>query len=150
MKRTSLVTAIFLIAAPFALAGDAADQVKYRQTSMSALGKHMKASGMIAKGKVDRKEDMVLHARAMNDLSKTIVPTFGTSPDAGGEETEALPAIWEKPKAFAKAAKALEDATAALLVAAETGDVAQFAEARKKVGPTCGGCHDDFTKEEEE
>lgn len=59
-------------------------------------------------------------------------------------DSEALPAIWENWDAFVAIAKTGEDAAAAGLAAAESGDAAGYAAALQAIGGTCGQCHQQF------
>lgn len=129
-------------------AGAPADLIKYRQREMGAIGKHFGAIGMIVEGKVNRPEDLLGHTAALVELSRDLASQFpkGTGPADG--ETSALPKIWEDAEGFAKAVAAFETATAELHKAAEARDMAALPAAKEKVGDACGGCHDNFTKDE--
>lgn len=59
-------------------------------------------------------------------------------------ESKALPAIWENWDAFVAIAKTGEDAAAAGLAAAQSGDAAGYAAALQAIGATCGQCHQQF------
>lgn len=121
----------------------------YRHESFEALGKHMKATGMMVKGEAPiTQADMVAHATAMNELSKALIGWFpeGSGPDK--VKTDALPDIWAKRGDFEKAAKALQDESATLLAKAKANDVDGFKGQFRKVGGTCGGCHDNFRKDD--
>lgn len=59
-------------------------------------------------------------------------------------DSEALPAIWENWDAFVAIAKTGEEAAAAGLAAAESGDAAGYAAALQAIGGTCGQCHQQF------
>ena len=62
---------------------------------------------------------------------------------------EAKEAIWDDPAKFEQAANAARDATAAFATAAAGGDKAKIAEAHKKVGKSCKGCHEDFRQKDD-
>ena len=116
------------------------------------MGKHMKALGMMAKGKVDLPAaDRLAHARSLHEAARALPGWFpaGTGPDAK-LETEALAPIWTDRAGFEKAAGDFEAAAANLVAKAEAGDADAFKAAFGGVGKTCGGCHDGFRKKDED
>lgn len=129
-----------------ALAQDAAGVIKYRQSVMSALGGHMGATARIVRGEVEFTDDLAAHAGALHDLSGMILQAF---PDGSleGEETEALPGIWEDWDGFTAAAETLQTATAELVTAVEGGDGDAIAAAFGEVGGACRNCHDNYRAE---
>lgn len=142
----------FLLVLPLAaVSADTEPQAMadYRHQVFEGLAKHMKASAMIVKGKVDASADLPNHARAMHETAKTVHGLFpdGTGPDA--VTTEAKAEIWTKRDEFNKAADALVMATLEFAETAEAGDSKATAAAFGAVGKTCGGCHDAFRKPEE-
>ena len=149
MKSRAL-TAIALLFASAALADDDPNKtVKYRAQVMSGVGAHMGASATIVKGEVGRVEDLKVHARAMADAATYFDQLFpkGTGPDA--TKTEALPKVWDDWEGFVKANDAFEEASKAFVEAAETGDMAKIKPAFGKLGKSCGGCHDNYKKDDD-
>ncbi len=130
-------------------AGDPAKAVSYRHKVMKAMSDHMAAQNLLAKGEVNRPQDMAMHATALHDLSTTIVSLYpvGTGPDV--VKTEAKKEVWTQADKFTAAAQALETESAALLEVAKKGDVPAYKAQLGKVGETCGNCHDAFAVEEE-
>lgn len=128
---------------------DPQEMMKYRQSEMGAMASHMGAIKRILTGAVDRPEDLLGHTAAMVALSKDIPTQYpeGTGPDAL-PKTEALPKIWKDAEGFAKAATAYETAAGELHAAAEKRDMDAAMEAFKKVGESCGGCHDNYRKDD--
>lgn len=127
----------------------AAEIHEYRETVMDSLGKHMKATSMILKEQVDRKDDVMAHARAlaaMAPLMCTMYPA-GTGPE--DTKTHAKAEIWTKAEDFQKACDAFTEATTTLVAQAESGDYDSFKAAFKEVGKSCGNCHDQFRTEDE-
>jgi len=126
------------------------DVITYRGVTMGLMGRHNKAVKMIVNGDVAYKDDLVPHAEALVALGKNLGEQFpaGSGPDSG-KETEALATIWSNAKGFDAAVKAYQTAAAALLEAAREGDLAKAAEARGDIGKSCGGCHDDFRKDDD-
>jgi cytochrome c556 len=119
------------------------DVIQYRQSTMKALGGHMRALGSLAKKKVSFPRHADLHARAAADLSRVIGELFpaGTGPEAG--KTEALPEVWKNGKKFASAVQDLQDKADAVVKAA-AGDGAGLKPAVEALGESCGACHDTF------
>lgn len=146
-----------LALAPVALAGDAPVApaantpeavAEYRHVVMEAVKYHMKASGSIVKGAINRPDDLKLHARALADAARGYDQLFpaGSGPDK--VKTDALPAVWSQWDKFVAANDAFEKATGELVVAADKGDMAAAGAAMKAVGEACGSCHDTFRKDE--
>ncbi|MEL6876528.1 MAG: cytochrome c [Pseudomonadota bacterium] len=119
--------------------------IEARQTNFEEIGDEFKAiRGQLEGGA----PDFVLIEAAANTINTNAqkVPDFfpeGTGIDSGAD-TEALESIWEKPEDFAAAHQKLVDTSAALAVAAATGEMAAVGEAVKTMGGSCKGCHDNF------
>lgn len=84
-------------------------------------------------------------AAKMDELANDIATWFpaGSGPESG-EETEALPAIWENPTQFTAAIALLKTATTAMDAAAQSGDMAAVGAAVRGMGGACKNCHDNF------
>lgn len=108
----------------------------YRHTQMESMGKHMKMLSMVAKGNVDVPGDALAHAQALHAAGQSLTVIF---PEGDGN-----PKIDADREGFEDAAQAYIDATAALVQAAESGDMASVKAAMSGVGPTCGACHDGY------
>lgn len=148
MKRyTSLLSAGLLAATSAAMAAEPENYIKYRQAVMKSIGGHMGASSQIVRGKVPEDAELALHAQALADLNTNLTRLFPQGSDFG--ETKAKEAIWDDPAKFEQAANAARDATAAFATAVAGGDSAKIAEAHKKVGKSCKGCHEDFRQKDE-
>jgi cytochrome c556 len=118
---------------------DAAD---YRKAVMTALRGHIGASSMIVRGLVEDDGHLVSHAQGLADGASELSRVFQEGSNVG--ESEALPIIWEEPEAFAEAIAKAEEATAAFLAAAESGDKEAIGAAFRNVGMSCRGCHDRY------
>jgi len=134
------------------VAASAADEpenvIKYRKATMSAIGGHMGALGAIAKGEVSFKGDVGGHAHAINEMSKGLIRLFPEGTSNEGNETRALPAIWQKWSEFEGAVKTLQDESAKLMEVAEGGDMAAVGAQVGALGKNaCGGCHKMFREE---
>ena len=146
-------TAVLVIAtagvafAGLSLAQDPADQIKYRQNVMKAIGGNMGAIAAIMQGKVEHKSHLKMLATALNADSKAVRDIFPEGSDLG--ETNAKPEIWQKPDEFKAAVEKLETNADKFLAAVDSGDQAAIGEAMKALGGSCKGCHDDFRQKKE-
>ena len=137
--RALVVAAALAAALPAAAAQGDKD---YRHHTMEAIGGHMQALFDILRGKVEHADHLSVHADALASLAE-ITPTL-FPPGSGGDDTEALPAIWENPEDFAERLDAFKEAGAAIRAAAETGD--DVMAAARQLGQACKGCHDSYRK----
>ena len=139
------------LVAPYAAAqDDPAALIAYRQSIMTAIGGHMGAIAMAAKGDVSFTDEVAGHAHAINELSKNLARLFppGSGKEAG--ETRALAIIWVKWDDFAAAAKTLGTESAKLAEVAKNGDRSAIAAQTGELGNKgCGGCHKTFRKKKE-
>jgi cytochrome c556 len=125
-----------------AMANDAA--IAYRKAVFSALGGHTSALAAIVKGEVPHSSDAKAHAKAIGMTAPMVKHIF---PEGSGKgDTGALPAIWEKPEAFAKVQENFQVAAAQLAAAADGDDMKAMAAAVGNLGKACKACHDDFRK----
>jgi cytochrome c556 len=129
---------------------DPAALIAYRQSIMSAIGGHMGAIAMAAKGDVSFTDEVTFHALAINEMSKHLARLFpeGSGKEAG--ETRALPIIWEKWDDFTAAAENLGVESAKMAEVAESGDRAAIAAQTGELGNKgCGGCHNTFREKKD-
>jgi len=138
-RRSAVMVAFLGMLTPFA----AAEQgpIDYRQSVYQAIGGHMSAMADIIRGKVERREDLALHARSLGQLAK--LPRHLFPPESREGKTDAKPAIWEQPEAFQQRLRNFEDA-AAELAANANADTDTFVESFSALGDACKACHDDF------
>jgi cytochrome c556 len=122
------------------------DAIKYRKAAFTVMASHFGRLGPMAQGKVpfDAKvaADNIAIATAVSAL-----PFAGFVPDSDKGDTKAKPEVWSDAAKFNAAAKKMQDAMAALNVAAKSGNADQFKAAFGETGKSCKGCHDDFRKE---
>jgi cytochrome c556 len=145
-----ITLAVTGLVAPGAAAEDPSALIAYRQSVMKAIGGHMGAIAMAAKGDVGFTDEVAGHAHAINEMSKNLARLFpaGSGKEAG--QTRSLPIIWEKWDDFAAAAKALETESAKLAEVAEGGDRLAIAAQTGELGNKgCGGCHKTFREKKE-
>lgn len=126
-------------------AGEVPPVLKERHDNFEAIGDAFKA----VRGELEKDTpDFALIAAKAGDINtrgmkiETHFPA-GTSVD-DGYDTEALPAIWQKPEEFKAAAQKLVDESAKLATVATAGDKAATAAQAMAMGGTCKGCHDQF------
>ena len=122
---------------------DPAAMVTERQDLMKGMGKSFGPLVAILR---DESTDLVAAAAAaqtMNDnmtTAATLFPAGTAKSDVVG--SRAKPEIWTQTDEFAAAATSLIEASSALVVAANSGDVETFKAAFPAVGQACGGCHE--------
>ena len=75
-------------------AAEPEDIIKYRKNAMKASGAHMAAAAAIVKGKVPFRDQLVVHARALEQINHDNTKLFPKDSDFG--DTKALNAVWEK------------------------------------------------------
>lgn len=124
--------------------------IKERHDNFEAIGDAFKAvRGELEK---DAPDFTLIAAKAgdINTRAQKIADHFpaGTS-TADGFDTEALPAIWEKPEEFKAAAQKLVDESAKLGTVAAGGDKAAVGAQAMAMGGACKGCHDRFRLDDE-
>lgn len=120
-----------------------ADVIEKRQQAMKGNSADAKA----IKAAVESKDYATIETKAKDIMgtAEKIPALFPKGSTTG--KTKALPAIWEKPDDFAKAAKNLSIATGELAAAAKAKDEAAVGEKVKAVSGACGGCHKAFRAE---
>ncbi|OEJ65112.1 c-type cytochrome [Magnetovibrio blakemorei] len=148
-KHLLFVTAILAVSAftPPAMA-DGDGEIKYRKSVMSSIGGHMGSMAAILKGASANGANFAVHTQGMAELSKIAGSIFPEGSDFG--ETEALPAIWEKPADFAGAVKMFQGAAANLNTAAMSGDMAASGAAFGELGKACKNCHENFREKKKQ
>ena len=145
--RKVAVSVAMMAACIPAIAAEAEDIIKYRSAVMKAYAGHMSAAARIVRGKVDFNDQLQLHADGLDGIAKTVGTLFPEDSDFG--ETEAKPEVWSKPKEFADAVKANQQAAAAFNKSVAGGYKAAMGAAFKKLSDSCKSCHEDFRQEKE-
>lgn len=114
-----------------------------RQDLMKEIGRSVGALGAIAKG------EKPYDAATVETSLKTISTNTQAFPDqfpAGsesGHETEALPAVWEKPEQFRAGAEKLHTEAQAVM-ASMPADQEGVKAAMGRLGAVCSDCHETF------
>jgi cytochrome c556 len=139
-----LLAAATVLGAGAALAAlDADTAIKYRKGVFQTVGGHF--GGIIAGTKSpELAGDMLAHAEALAAAAKMPWKAFGPGTDKGSEKTTAGPAIWSDAAGFKAAAGNLETATAGLLAAVKTKDMAKIGAGIQATGLACKNCHEKY------
>jgi cytochrome c556 len=125
----------------------AEDAFKYRVSIMTALKGHAGAISFQTRGLAGDSTYISNHARSLAALIGELETVFPEGSIV--EDSEALPAIWEEPEAFAEALANVEEAAANLNNVAADGDLGAIGHAFMEVGKACKGCHERFRQEDE-
>ncbi|MBI5442291.1 MAG: cytochrome c [Deltaproteobacteria bacterium] len=143
--RHGLPLALVLLALPVLSSGaDPAAAIKYRQNTMRAQGAHLANLMALSKGDFANKGHVTAHAQSLELTVKTAADVF--PPESKTGETDALPAIWDKPAEFNQAYQALATAVPKLTAAAKSDKPDALGPALAEVGKACKNCHDNFRK----
>lgn len=114
---------------------------KYRQSAFSIMGTHFGDLGAMVKG------DKPFNAKEAQDDAE-IVALMSAQPwkafGPGTEGGKAKPAIWKEMDKVKAGADDLMKATAALKVAAATGNLDNIKKAFGETQKTCKACHDSY------
>ncbi|MFD2173933.1 c-type cytochrome [Rhodobacter lacus] len=140
------VAAMVLGTAAFA---DGMETVKARQDFFKALGGSMKAMAGVAKNfdaEAAKAEAAKLETLLTTDMGPLFAP--GTSSTDFPGESEAKASIWTNMDDFGAKGKAMHEAAAVVIAAANAGDAAAFGAGLKGLGGTCKACHDDYREED--
>jgi len=150
MKRTLFGHCILfatgiLLGGP-SVAAEPEDIIKYRQNVMKSNGAHMAAAAAIINGKVNYKNQLGDHVKALQAINKDINSLFPKDSDFG--DTKALDAVWQKNADFQKSAKIAAQKADALAKTVAAGDSKSYAARFKELSDSCKACHKDYRKEE--
>ncbi|MGY8825216.1 MAG: c-type cytochrome [Candidatus Latescibacterota bacterium] len=141
--RLALACSMLWGASAFAEDADEAEAyVEYREKIMKNLGTQSGAIGDILKHKLPYGDHILIHAKGLQAASRLVMPAF--KKEAMEEGGEAKAEIWQQWDKYVAAAKKLEDASDALVAAAEKGDMKAVGVAMREVSGSCGSCHKPF------
>jgi cytochrome c556 len=156
MKRFQPRIALALAVVTSTLAGSAIaqqgpkpeDEIRYRQSVMTVIGRAMGPMGAMAQGKAPFNAAVVEKNSALVDTLLGLPwNAFGPGTDKG-MPNKADPKIWTDSAKFKQASEANQKAASALASASKSGNEASFKAAFGDLGKTCKGCHDDFRTKE--
>lgn len=155
MTPVKAITLALALAAPVLAAAQSADEaaeaaIEGRHGFMTMMGINMGQLSGMAKGEIPYDEAMASRAAAnIVALTQYDAPALfiqGTSSE-DKDDSDALPAIWEKPDDFrAKFAALGEAATGS--PDAVAGGQESLGPVLQKIGGACKACHDDYRKKE--
>ena len=113
------------------------DAVKYRQSTLFVMGNHFGRINAVVKGDVPfNKEEVIKNATLVNTMASLAWQGFGPGTEG----------IWTEAPKYKSYQDKLQASTAAMLVAAQSGDLENVKKAFAAVGGNCKACHDDFRK----
>lgn len=129
-----------------AQAAEPEDIIKYRQNVMKAQAAHLAAAGAIIQGKVDYKNQLADHVKALQATTKDVPSLFPKDSDFG--ETKAQDDIWKNEGDFKKRADDTRAKVNALAKAVAAKNSQNYSARFKDVADSCKSCHKDYRKEE--
>lgn len=145
----SLVAAVAVTASAGAMAqhafNDADKAVEYRQKALSIMQNNFAVMGDMVKGDIEF--DGVIFAERANDFAAlSSIPWIGFSQPGAmpGNNTDALPAIWDNWEDFVERADQLQTDAKALQAAASSADQDKIRGAFMAAARNCKGCHDQY------
>ncbi|WP_109464889.1 c-type cytochrome [Albibacillus kandeliae] len=141
MKKYIALGLILAGTAAFAHGGVKDPDVMNRMMGMSALAKHMKLIGGMAKGETTFDAAAVNTTLGKMSEEASYIPSLFET-EADDPKSEALPVIWEKFDTFTDHAATLETLTSGLAGTVETE--ADLRSVVQQVGKACGACHSTF------
>ncbi|OZB05494.1 MAG: cytochrome C556 [Idiomarina sp. 34-48-12] len=124
---------------------DADKAVEYRQKALSIMQNNFAVMGDMVKGDIEF--DGTIFAERANDFAAlTSIPWIGFSQEGAmpGNNTDALPAIWDNWEDFVERAEKLQQDAKALQQAAAAGEQGAIREAFMTAARNCKGCHDQY------
>lgn len=124
---------------------DQMETITARQDYYKSLGAVMKPMGGIVKdfdAGAAQAEAVKLEAALAVDVAPLFAP--GTSDAEFPGKTRAMSKIWENMEDVGAKGKAMHEAAAEVIAAANAGDAGAFAAAYGKLGGTCKACHDSY------
>ncbi|UIJ72820.1 cytochrome c [Aurantimonas sp. HBX-1] len=124
------------------------DPIKQRQELMKKNGKSAKGASEMIKGEAtfDPATAATIFTQ-MHDVAMEFGDYFPEDSKTG-EDTEAAPAIWERPAEFQAALVKFQEDTQAAIDAAPQ-DLEAFRQVFGRVAENCKGCHEDFRIDKE-
>jgi cytochrome c556 len=143
MRLLAIPAAFLLIGTSVALAQNIA-VIKERKEHYKAMGKAAKEPGAMFKGEAEFDLAKVQAALKVFQEKAAILPKLFPDDSKTGDDTEALPKIWEDKAAFE--ARFVKLAEAAKAAETKITDAETFPDAWKDVMGNCGGCHKIFRK----
>jgi cytochrome c556 len=147
-RRINFVIAVLLSALLSAQAAEPepADIIQYRKSVMKARREHIAAATLIIQGKVDFKNQLIDHARALGETNRDTAGMFPNGSDVG--DTAAMGAVWSNNAEFQKRSKDTEQKAAKFAQTVVAGDAQNYSTHLNELLDSCKFCHKDFRKKE--
>jgi len=120
-------------------------EIRYRHAVMEVMSNQFSAMALIFQGKVERPDELQVHARALAESSTLIGGLFPEN----SKGAKALPILWDEPAKVAEASLLMAEAAAALADVAVGGNPAEIAKAFKAAGDACKSCHERYKEADE-
>lgn len=146
---TQILTATVLLGfvAGVQAESDPEEIIKFRQNVMKSSGANMAAAGAIVQGKVEFKDRLLDHAKAIEASTKNIPALFPAGSDFG-TDTKALEGVWKNRAEFEKLSKDSQAKAVAFTKAVAAKD-ANLGPKFKDLSESCKACHKDYRKKED-
>jgi len=145
-RALALITAVFTLQASQAHTEQTKgeEEVDYRMSLYMVIAGNFHPLGAMAEGKMPfNAADAKLRAERIAFLVPMLKEAFPADSNGVGH-TSAKPEIWTDTAGFDKALQLLIDKSAALAVAANSGDADKVKAAVQDTGKACKNCHDKF------
>ena len=145
MRKVLFAAAAAALVGSVALAADPMETIKARQDYYKSLGAVMKPMAGLAKefdAEAAKAEAAKLEAALAVDVGPFFAP--GTSDAEFPGKTRAMAKLWDNMEDAGAKGKAMHEAAAEVIAAANAGDAAAFGVAFGKLGGTCKACHDSY------
>jgi cytochrome c556 len=121
-----------------------ADQIDYRQSVYTLVAAHFGPIGAMMRGRADF-DLAALQSNANTLAAITPLALNAFTLESHGENSDALPGIWENRADFDEKMNNLQMGMAGLAEAAQTATgIDDMKEAFGNVGGTCKACHDEY------
>lgn len=146
MRRVLFILTAFALVATAAAAQNLA-VIKERQGHLKKMGDAVKPVGAMYKGEADFDLAKVQAALKVMQEKAALLPALFPDDSKTGEDTEALPKIWEEKTDLESRFKKLGEAAKA--AEASITDEETFPDTWKEVVGNCSGCHKKFRKPKE-
>lgn len=145
MRKVIIAATAASLLAGVALAADPLATVEARQEYYKAIGKVMKPMKALA-GSFDAEAAKAEAAKLEAALAVDVAPLYtpGTSDADLPGKSRAMAKIWDNMEDVGTKGKAMHEAAAEVIAAANAGDAAAFGAAFGKLGGTCKSCHDAY------
>lgn len=118
--------------------------VEYRQSLMTVMAGNFAPVLLMATGKMPFNAAAAAKDARRAAFIASMVPDAFPANSNGAGKTKAKPNIWTEQPDFQQHVQTLIDKTAALQMAADSGDVAGIRTAANAAGEACKDCHDKF------